>query len=133
MNLEQISAQLEAEAEGIEAHADPVVRALAKRLRIVAAEVSAQARSPDALTNPQTSSTVSDVALSDRPLANELYEKTGMRVQALWKRMKAAGEPVPSHETFNNIFSGKGKPRVSPELKAAIQRHSGITLPDILK
>jgi hypothetical protein len=130
VTLDQIAELLEAEAKGAEGHADPVVRAMALRLRIVATELAAQPRpKSDGLTNPQTSATVSDVAMSDRPLANELLEKTGMRPHALWKRMKAAGEPVPSHETFHVIFSGRGKARVSPELREAVKRHSGIVLP----
>lgn len=135
VTLEQIAEVLEAESAGAAAHPDPVVQALAKRLRLIAAEVAAQPRhSESPLTNSQNSPTVSDVAaLSDRPLAQELLDKTGMRPQALWRAMKAAGEPVPSHETFHVIFSGRGRPRVSPELREAIKRRTGILIPESQK
>lgn len=129
VTLEQIAAQLAAEAEGLEAHTDPVVRAAAKRLNLWAEEVAS-------LTDHYDRVTVSDkmsepkTPPSEKSLADELFDSTGMRVRALWRIITEKDGVSISHETFNNVFYGHGKPRISPELREAVKRRTGLDLPD---
>jgi hypothetical protein len=136
VNLEQIAAQLEAEADGADAHADPVVRAMARRLRIVASEVdvirttlTAQGKGVTLNDNMSEALTVEATKSTTESLADELYRKTGLRVRGLHVALTTQDGISISHETLNNIFRGKKNAKASPAIREAVLRRTGIVLP----
>jgi hypothetical protein len=142
---EQIAAQLEAEADGLEAHADPVVRAAAKRLRLWANEV-VQLGSFHPLTKTLHAVKIKPVRvnigdpsmLPTSPKAANASAKTkhsspaikalqdaGWSVRALAVLLADNGFKI-SHTHLLSVLRGEYK--LDPEIRAAITTATGVEL-----